>query len=142
MVVSGSGHHLIAKIDGRYGSDQFLSLVKKHIEMQTETISQQPYVMDPFPVHSCAAVKSWFASRKGDILLLPPNSPDLMPIGKLAEWIVNKINCQRNDISNCSLLWEKVNEAFNDSSFKMEIKSLLNDFPSTLKQILENGGNL
>jgi len=142
VAISGSGHHLIAKIEGRYGSEQFLSLMKKHIAMQAENIPQQPYVMDQFPVHSCAAVKSWFTSRKGNILLLPPNSSDLMPIAKLAEWIVKRINCQRTDINNCSLLWERVYESFNDSSFKMEIKSLLHDYPCTLKQILESGGNL
>lgn len=142
MAISGSGHHLIAQIEGRYGSDQFLSLIQKHIAMQTESSPQQSYIMDSFPVHSCAAVKSWVTSTKGEIILLPPQSPDLMPIGKLAEQIVKRINCQRTDFNNCSILWEKVYETFNDSSFQIEIKSVLDDFPRTLKQILESGGNL
>jgi len=99
-------------------------------------------MMDRFPVHLSSSVKDWFSNKEGKSLgLLPLKSPDLMPISKLSEYIIEKVNSGRVDIDSTADLWDLVHKIFNDRSSSHVIKTLTSEIPNIVQSILTNGGN-
>ena len=141
--MSCDGSISIGKIDGRYGSDQCVSLLCKNEKLNQDTVGcHQLYIMDQFPVHLCSAVKSWFKSKKSATqLILPPKSGDLMPVIQVAEHLVQKLNSNRVDIQDRNELWEHVSALFHDPSTRAMIRNAIAHFPDILKNVFETGGN-
>lgn len=140
VIITGSGPNSIFKIEGRYESEQFISLVRKNMCLLVE--EDRLFYMDRFPVHKCDAVKDWFGKQKCALLLLPEKSQDLMPVFSVAQLIVNKINSQKLDISNCDQLWDSVSSTFNSFTSHTILDVLHAFMPSKLKDVVNNGGNL
>lgn len=99
------------------------------------------YIMDRFPVHMSSTVKDWFiSSKRQSLILLPFKSPDLMPISKLADYIIEKVNSERVDIDNTAELWDVVQKVFNDRSSAHVINRFASEIPTIVQDILTNGG--
>jgi len=143
VTISWDGSISIGKIDGRYGSDQCVSLLSKNEMLKQDTVGcHQLYIMGQFPVHLCEAVKRWFKSKKSATqLILPPKSGDLMPVIHVAEHLVQKLNSNRVEFQDKNELWEHVSAVFHDPSTRAMIRNVIAHFPDILKNVFESGGN-
>jgi len=143
VTLSWDGSISIGQIDGRYGSDQCVSLLSKNEQLKQDNVGRnQLYIMDQFPVHLCSAVKSWFNSKKSaSQLILPPKSGDLMPVIQVAEQLVQNLNSVRVDIQDKVELWENVSAVFHDPATRAIIRNAIVNFPDILKNVFESGGN-
>lgn len=127
--VSAAGPNKICKIEGRYGSQQFAKLVEENILPHLDGGATRNFIVDQFPVHKCEAVKQWFARQTGlSLLILPPNSGDLMPVGSIADIIIKKLNSVPVDVSSTDELIRQVFESFstvcNTANFKDTVMSI------------------
>jgi len=142
VVIAQSGPNSIFKIEGRYGSDQFLGLLQKNMSLLDENDTDHTYIIDRFPVHLSSSVKCWFDNNKGkSLILLPLKSPDLTPISKLSDYIINKVNSEKFDIDNTADLWDAVQKVFNDRSSTHAITGFASQMPNIVEEILTNGGD-
>ncbi len=99
----------MTKIEGRFGSQQFISMVEKHIVPTLQEGKERQCVMDKFPVHICTAVEQCFTANKAVSSLIPPsNFGELMPVGKICERIVKLLNSDGINVDSNDVLWEHI----------------------------------
>lgn len=137
------GPNAIRRIDGRFGSEQYISFIDDCIVKQLVPDSPpRNYVHDHFPVHTCRAVYDWFANRE-DIKLfsIPPKSPELMPLRHVFPEIAARINSNRIFPNSPDELWDTVAREFNIVSSPSFIEPFINEIPSNLLSFCNNGGH-
>lgn len=144
VCISGGGPNCIARIEGRFGSKQYVDLLNEYILPVCSTgPPNRLFVVDNFPVHLSSSIKEWFTTKdKIDYIVLPPKSSDLMPISKLGNAIVDHVNSSvQNDIKNNSDLYKAIVQSFQTICARLSFQNLFIEMSETIKTISESGGH-
>ncbi len=128
-------------MEGKFDSSYYEQLLEKHVSGMECITEPRLFLQDNFPVHLAPRVDAWLANKKGfNVLRLPRNSPDLMPLCNLFEQFVKELNNQ--SISNSDFIWDDLRECFKCICQAHICKKSLSDLKSTIDLIITNNGEL
>lgn len=104
--------------------------------------AKRNFIVDQFPVHKCEAVKEWFSRQSGlTLLILPPNSGDLMPVGSIADTIIKKLKSDSVNVSSTDELLRQVSVSFSTVCNTAIFKDTIMTIPNVVKHVCESDDN-
>lgn len=128
----------MSKIQGRYGSDQFVAIMKNNIVPILRNDADRVFIMDQFPVHICSAVKQWFNEQHGiSLLLLPGKSGDFNIVSKIGEDLVKHLNSQSIDLKSVDELWVVVSNGLKKLCTPSVIQNALLEIRETMNNVCD-----
>jgi transposase len=103
-------------------------LAKKDIIFQHDNASS----------HTASKVKNWFYDSKIQVMMWPPQSPDLNPIEHLWDYLKKKLR-EYPQANNLDELWERVQDVWNNISPEYCLK-LIRSMPDRLAALRRSKG--
>lgn len=139
VCISQSGPNNLARIQGRYGSAQFFSMMNNHIVPILKKEVERIFIMDLFPIHVCSAVKKWFDEREGiNLMLLPAKSCDFNPISQVGDALVRHINWKRVEVKNLDELWLNVSTGFKEICTNSIVQNAVFDIREKMNSVCDS----
>lgn len=97
------------------------------------------FQQDNASIHTSSVTKSWFESRKIELMWWPARSPDLNPVENIWGIIVRRIYANGKQYNSIAELKLAISAAW--ENFEMEtIKNLVKSMPNRIFQVIERGG--
>lgn len=130
----------IVKINGKFKSQQYLSILKKHLVPAMTANAGSIYMQDNSPVHKAKIVMTYLENRPFEVMEWPPMSPDLNPIENVWAYMtfnwpqmMNRSNDALNDLVQTK--WEELKQK------KDYFQNLYRSMRRRCKQVIDLEGN-
>lgn len=131
---------IIEEIHGKFDSAAYEKLLDKYVSKMSG-LQPRIFLQDNFPVHLAPRIDSWFSKNNAfNVIRLPKNSPDLMPLCQLHELLVTELNT-KGVVPSINFL-DDLNNCFKSICEPHIVESLFLEMPSTLKYIISHNGEL
>ena len=141
MLWEGPG--LAAKINGKMDGDLFVTILedelKGSLEWYDKEVEDIVFQQDNDPKHRCTKAQKWFKAAEMEVMVWPPQSPDLNPIEYL--WAHLKIKLGKYDTPPQGMeeLWDRTQKEWDQIPAEV-CQNLIESMPDRVQAVLDARG--
>ena len=141
-MISG-GINYMCKIEGKMDRDLYMSILQDELQDTIKRYGLNPFCVifqhDNDPKHTAKLVKQWLLVQKFDVLIWPPQSPDLNPIEHVWALVKRKLNQYPTPAKGMLQLWERVQVCYH-SITPEQCKHFYDSMPNRIQAVLASKG--
>lgn len=137
----GTGY--VVKIDGKMDSRLFCQILEEDLQGSLEQLGKTPgeiiFQQDNDPKHTSKLAKSWFENHDINVMIWPPQSPDLNPIEHLWSILKRRLSEYETTPNGIHELWERVSKVWENIEVET-CRTLIESMPRRMEAVIKAKG--
>lgn len=140
---TAKGPGFLCKIEERMDQYLYLSILEDELAKTIDYYSLDPekiiFQQDNDPKHTAKSVIEYLSNQSFDLMIWPPQSPDLNPIENIWAYLKGRLNTYDSPPNGLLQLWERIETEWNKISKEFCLK-LIESMPERMKAVLKVKG--
>ena len=141
MMWEGAGY--ACKIDGNMDKHLYTSILEDELQASLDQYGKTPkdviFQQDGDPKHRSGKAMGWLEDHGFDVMVWPPQSPDLNPIKHLWDYLKRRLGEYERSPAGVLELWERVEKEWNEIPASV-CQKLIESMPRRVTAVLKAKG--